>query len=606
MNIAEHVQRGAASHPDRIALVFEGQSWTYGELDAQSSQVAGMFAAHGLSAGERIALYLPNIPEFAIGYLGILKLGAIAVSVSTGWKHDELHYVLKNCEARAVVTIPDLRDNVPAGAVERVYVCDEAFAAARASADRLPGARTMQPTDPAVIVYTSGTTGRPKGAVLSHSNVVKNIEAKQRYLGIRGDDRGMLFLPLYHCFGQNAVFNAMLHAGAAVVLHRRFDLEQVLRSISDNQATMFFGVPANFIVLLARRPFAELTGVRYWFSAAAPLPLEIENAWRDTFGAPIFQGYGLSETSPFASYNHLSEYRPGSIGTPIDGVEMKIVEPVTGADCAAGEKGEVVVRGHNVMLGYWGSPEETAHAIRDGWFHTGDIGRCDSEGYFFIEDRLSDMIISGGINVYPAEVENVLHSHPAVAEAAVYGIRELLLGEQVRADIVLRPKTFLSEAEIAGYCRQRLAEVKVPSIIRFVQEIPKSPTGKILKRVLRQEVVEQRRNRTRRRVNEQEARRWILGWLADNLETPPPTDSLQVPMANLGLDSLRAVRLVQGLNEWLDMNLEPTAPWSYATIAAMARHVAKGPELQADDNNLANSERAAEILVLAELKQLNR
>ena len=292
MNIAEHVQRGAASYPDRIALLFEGQTWTYRELDAQSSQAAGMLAADGLSAGDRIALYLPNVPGFAIAYLGILKLGAIAVSISTGWKHDELHYVLKNCQARAVVTTPDLREHVPAGSVERIYVCDEAFAAALASADRLSGPRAMEPGDPAVIVYTSGTTGRPKGAVLSHSNVVKNIEAKRRYLGIRADDRGMLFLPLYHCFGQNAVFNAMLHAGAAVVLHRRFDLERVLRSIADHQVTMFFGVPANFIVLLARLPFTEVAGVRYWFSAAAPLPLELENAWRKTFGAPIFQGYG--------------------------------------------------------------------------------------------------------------------------------------------------------------------------------------------------------------------------------------------------------------------------------------------------------------------------
>jgi long-chain acyl-CoA synthetase len=606
MNIAEHVQRGAASYPDRIALLFEGQTWTYRELDAQSSQAAGMLAADGLSAGDRIALYLPNVPEFAIAYLGILKLGAIAVSISSGWKHDELHYVLKNCQARAVVTTPDLREHVPAGSVERIYVCDEAFAAALASADRLSGPRAMEPGDPAVIVYTSGTTGRPKGAVLSHSNVVKNIEAKRRYLGIRADDRGTLFLPLYHCFGQNAVFNAMLHAGAAVVLHRRFDLERVLRSIADHQVTMFFGVPANFIVLLARLPFTEVAGVRYWFSAAAPLPLELENAWRKTFGAPIFQGYGLSETSPFASYNHLSEYRPGSIGTPIDGVEMKIVDPATGANCAVGEKGEIAVRGHNVMLGYWGSPDDTASAIRDGWFHTGDIGRCDADGYFFVEDRLSDMIVSGGVNVYPAEVENVLHSHPAVAEAAVYGIRELLLGEQVRADIVLRPKVVSSEDEIRRYCRQRLAEVKVPSTVRFVQQIPKSPTGKILKRVLRQEVVEQRRNRTRRRVSEEEARRWILGWLADHLEMPPPTNSADVPLATLGLDSLRAVRFVESLNEWLGINLEPTAPWSYSTIRTMARHVAKWQEVQATFNDLDASDAAAEVLVLAELNLLNR
>ncbi|MGB9370039.1 MAG: AMP-binding protein [Xanthobacteraceae bacterium] len=606
MNIAEHIERGAGAHPERIALVFERQTWTYKELNERSSQAAGLFARDGLSAGDRIALYLPNVPEFAIAYLGILKLGAIAVSISTGWKYDELHYVLKNCEARAVVTMPELRENLSAASVEHVYVCDEAFAATLMAAEPLSGARAMQPHDPAAIVYTSGTTGRPKGAVLSHSNVVRNIEAKQRYLGIRPDDRGILFLPLYHCFGQNAIFNAMLQSGAAVVLHRRFDLEQVLRSIADHGVTMFFGVPANFIVLLARRPLKEVAGVRYWFSAAAPLPLEIESAWQEMFGAPIFQGYGLSETSPFASYNHLSDHRPGSIGVPIDGVEMKILDPASGAECAEGEKGEIVVRGHNVMLGYWGRPEETELVMRGGWFHTGDIGRRDADSYFYVEDRLSDMVILGGVNVYPAEVENVLHSHPAVAEAAVYGIREPLLGEQVRADIVLRPTAVASEHEIRRYCRQRMAEVKVPAIVRFVQEIPKSPTGKILKRVLRQQAADRTLNRTRKHVSEEAAKRWILDWLADNLETPPPTNSPDIALADLGLDSMRAVLLVQSLNAWLGIDLEPTAPWTYSTTTAMARCVASGPNDQGASSTLATKDQATEALVLAELNRVNR
>jgi long-chain acyl-CoA synthetase len=605
MNIAEHVERGAEAHPERIALVFEGQTWTYTELNERSSQAAGLFAEDGLLAGDRIALYLPNGPEFAIAYLGILKLGAIAVSISTGWKHNELHYVLKNCEARAVVTVPELRENLPSASVEQVYVCDEAFAAILKSADPLPRARAMQPDDPAAIVYTSGTTGRPKGAVLSHSNVVRNIEAKQRYLGIRPDDRGILFLPLYHCFGQNAIFNAMLQAGAAVVLHRRFDLEQVLRSIADHRVTMFFGVPANFIVLLARRPVRDVASVRYWFSAAAPLSLEIENAWREMFSAPIFQGYGLSETSPFASYNHLSDHRPGSIGVPIEGVEIKVLDPSSGAECADGEKGEIVVRGHNVMLGYWARPEETELVMRGGWFHTGDIGRRDADGYFYVEDRLSDMVISGGVNVYPAEVENVLHAHPAVAEAAVYGVREPLLGEQVRADIVLRPDATASEHEIRRYCRQRMAEVKVPAIVRFVQDIPKSPTGKILKRVLRQQAADRTLDRARKHVSEGEAECWILDWLADNLQTPPPTSSVDIPLADLGLDSMRAVLLVQSLNAWLGIDLEPTAPWTYATTAALAKSVALPDDGTASDV-FGTREKATEALVLAELDRLNR
>jgi long-chain acyl-CoA synthetase len=606
MNIAEHVQRGAAAYPDRIALVFEERTWTYRELDVESSKAAGRFAADGMGRGDRIALLLPNTPDFAITYLGILKLGAIAVSISTAWKHDEIHYVVKNCEPRAIVTTADLQQNVPADAVERVYVCDQQFAAALASAEPVARACAMQPGDSAVIVYTSGTAGNPKGAVLSHANVVRNIEAKQRYLGIRGDDRGLLFLPLYHCFGQNAIFNAMLNAGAAVVLHRRFDLDQVLQSIAAHRVSMFFGVPANYIVLLSRLPFAQLATVRYWFCAAAPLPLEVEQGWRKAFGAPIFQGYGLSETSPFASYNHLTDYRPGSIGTPIEGVEMKIVEPTSGAPCGAGERGEIVIRGHNVMLGYWGRPEDTARVIRDGWFHTGDIGRCDDDGYFYLEDRLSDMIISGGTNVYPAEVENVLHGHPAVAEAAVYGTRESLLGEQVRADVVLRQGASVSADELRRYCRQRLAEVKVPAVVRFVAQIPKSPTGKILKRVLRQEAVEQKLKRTSTQVSEDEAKRWILAWLADHLDTPPPINSADVALADLGMDSLRAVLFVQSVNETFGIQLEPTATWTFTTTTAMARRIAGWRTNRGAQDGSPGRDEVAEALVLAELNRLNR
>ena len=249
MNVAEHIVRGARDYPDSVALLFEGQTWTYGELDSKSSNAAAVFATAGFSAGDRIVLLLPNLPEFAVAYLGILKLGAIAVSISTAWKQEELRHVLADCQARAVVTTTELLERVPTGSVERVYVCDGDLPWAPTSAGRVPGARAMEPDDPAVIVYTSGTTGRPRGATLSHSNIIRNIDAKRRYLDIRADDRGLLFLPLYHCFGQNAVFNALLQAGATVVLQKRFDLERVLEAIADHAVTMFFGVPANYVLI---------------------------------------------------------------------------------------------------------------------------------------------------------------------------------------------------------------------------------------------------------------------------------------------------------------------------------------------------------------------
>ncbi len=485
MNIAEHVVRWARDCPERAALLFEGRSIRYRECDEISSRAAAVFAAAGVKAGDRVALFLPNGPEFVASYLGALKLGAIAVSMNATLKRDEAAFLFADCEAKAAVTTEDLRERIPVNAVGRVYTTGGDFEAALQSAGGISGARPMQADDAAAIVYTSGTTGKPKGATLSHGNIVRNMEAKGRYLGIRPQDRALLFMPLYHCFGQNAILNAFLNAGATVVLHQRFDFDQIMESIERDAVTMFFGVPTTYILLLDRVSRNEMAEVRYYFSAAAPLPLEIEEQWARKFGAPIFQGYGLTETSPFASYNHLDQYRPGSIGTPIDGVEMKIVDLDTGNDAVPGQKGEIVVRGHNVMLGYWKQPADTAKSIRDGWFHTDDIGRADRQGYFYIEDRLTDMIVSGGVNVYPAEIENVLATHPAIAESAVYGIPEPLLGEQVCAEIVLKPERWLSRAEVRSFCQHRLSPVKVPAVINFTAEIPKGPTGKPLKRVLR-------------------------------------------------------------------------------------------------------------------------
>jgi long-chain acyl-CoA synthetase len=610
MNICEHVERGSRDHPERAALVWEGIPISYAECEQKSSQAAGVFAAGGVKAGDRVALFLPNSPDFVFAYLGALKLGAIAVSLNATQTEDETAFALADCAAAAAVTTWDLRPRIPSGAVPCIYSVGGGWREALQSAGSLPRARSMQPDDPAAIVYTSGTTGRPKGATLSHRNVVRNIEAKQRYLGIQPQDRGLLFMPLYHCFAQNAILNAFLHAGATVVLHRRFDCDRVLHSIADDGVTMFFGVPTTFILLLDKVSPGELSGVRYFFSAAAPLPIEIEKRWAGKFGAPIYQGYGLSETSPFASYNHLSQHRPGSIGTPIEGVQMKIVDLSTGDGAAPQEKGEIAIRGHNVMLGYWNEPAETAKVIRDGWFRTGDIGSVDEEGYFFIHDRLSDMIICGGVNVYPAEIENVLATHPAVNEAAVYGVPEPLLGEQVCAEIVVKPGAHVSAEEIRSFCRQHLSPVKVPAQVHFAAEIPKGPTGKLLKRILRERAAGQTESQVKFNPGKAEVNRWIEAWMRANLDILPKLKfDYRAAFADLGMDSILSVRLVKDLSAWSGCKLDAAAAWSFPTADAMAEYVASHnvlPPQPAWRDIAALSEEAAETMLLAELEKLNR
>jgi long-chain acyl-CoA synthetase len=499
VNVAHALERSRERGPERAAIVCEGRTLSYAELDSAASRAANALRELGVERGDRVALFLPNIPAFAISYLGIQKLGAIAVSLNSLLKRDEVRFILEDSQPRVVVTTAAQRANVPDDelATKPVVVIAEGEATEK---DRLLEALLERASDhapaidvdashPAAILYTSGTTGFPKGATLSHGNVTSNIAATERYTGMTSRDRLLLFLPLFHCFGQNFILMTGLRAGATLEMQRRFVMEQALESIQrrEGAATMLFGVPTTFITLLnAGLADDTFRSTRYCFSAAAPLPMEIARAWEEKFGHKIWEGYGLTETSPFASYNHERKHKLGSIGEAIEGVEMKVVGP-DGAEVERGVWGEIVIKGPNVMLGYWNRPQDTASAIRDGWFHSGDIGVRDEDGYFSICDRLKDMIITSGFNVYPAEVENVLYAHPAVGEAAVYGAPDTVRGEQVNANVVLRPGAVANAEELIEFCRSRIAGYKTPRHIEIVAQIPKSPTGKILKRVLRGE-----------------------------------------------------------------------------------------------------------------------
>lgn len=568
MNIAASFEARSEEKPNAPAIVFESEAISYRTLREQASRVANVLRDVGAGKGDRIALFLPNVPAFAYCYLGVVKIGAIVVSIHSGATQTEIETILRDSGASVLIAENEIARRPQ---LKHVLTLDD-LRSLMAQAQPEATTRDMERDDPAAILYTSGTTGTPKGATLSHGNVLFTMAAKRRYLGLSPADRMLLFLPLHHCFAQNAILNSALGAAASVVLHRGFDADAVLRSIVEDRVTVLCGVPTTFRVLYEKATADELACVRRFFSAAAPLPEELEARWEEKFGKVIHQGYGLTETSPFASYNHLTRHKRGSIGVAIEGVEMKVVDVDTGARAARGEKGEIAVRGGNVMIGYWNRAEETGQAIRDGWFYTGDIGRMDADGYFYVEDRLKDMIIVGGSNVYSAEVENVLLQHPAVSEAAVYGIADAVLGERVKAAVVLKTGRSATEEELIRFCADRISRVKIPAAVEFPDELPKNRAGKVLKRVLRerQQQAEREGSSLNRLSSRRELERNIVQWLARHLYLDERQIDISAPFAEYGLNSMLAVALAEELSHWTGNPVTPTITWHFSTVSSLA------------------------------------
>lgn len=498
MNICESLCATSRLFPDDIAIFFEGQQIQYSELDRLSARAAKLLGESGVQVGDRVAMMLPNVPAFAVWYYATLRIGAIAVSVSTRLTNDEVAFVLSDCEAKTLVVASK------AGHPDSIHPSDTETRVLQASdlgdlcdSNPLPELNDdvtswfdAAPDDPALILYTSGTTGFPKGATLSHRNVRSNVAAFNHLCDMQSDDRILLAVPLFHCFGQNALLNSALNVGATIVLQRQFDPKHVVDLIREQCVTQLYGVPTMFQIFHDLCSCEDLAGIRYCFSAAAKLPTTISDKWLSKFGQPIFEGYGLTETSPFASYNHQLKYKMGSIGTPIDSVEMQVFDTQTRQRLPSGELGEIGIRGPNVMLGYWNRPDETEAAIQDGWFYSGDIGRVDRDGFFYIVDRLKDMIVIGGLKVYPAEVERTLNEHPAVCDSAVVGLSNDVTGETVVAFLVLSDDMAADrEQEALGaikrFAKEKLASYKAPSRFMLVKELPRNPSGKVLKKQLR-------------------------------------------------------------------------------------------------------------------------
>lgn len=494
MNVTQHVERAAKFFPKKAAILFEGRKIPYGELNRSANQLANAFQAKGIHQGDRVALYLPNIPEFVVCYLASLKIGAIAVSVNPMLKAEELRYILNDSGAVLLCTAGELLSNLRREeytALAHVLVCEGKTQGYPALTEWMEGgsdeckALDLSPQEAAVILYTSGTTGFPKGATLTHGNVVSNSWTAAHHAGYTVNDRMSLFLPIFHVFGQNFLMNATFMSCATLALYRRFVPNEVLHSIEMDRITMFFAVPTIYIGLLNMNLSEfDVSSIRYEFSAAATMPREISAQWTERFARPIYEGYGLTESSPFACYNHDFRHKFGSVGTPVENVEVKILDEEDN-EVLLGTWGEICIKGPGVMKGYWDRPADTAKALRGGWLHSGDTGIMDDEGYVFIVDRVKDMINAAGFKIWPAEVEQFLYRHSAVKELAVFGVPHPVKGEAVRAAIVLKDGVRVGTEEILAFCRENLAAYKVPASIEFVQELPKSATGKILKRVLR-------------------------------------------------------------------------------------------------------------------------
>ncbi len=504
MNIFSSLERARHGSPQKDAVIFRGQAMSYGELHEQTCRLsAALLKRFNLQRGDRVAIFLPNIPEFIVSYYAIQRRGAIAVSLNVMLKRDEVSFILRDSGARALITAPQLLEQVPdniptlegivaSGETTRPGCLGYADLASEPITSEFPSGR-IESEDGAAILYTSGTTGQPKGVLLTHGNIVSNAAATGYHTRMTPEDRLLCYLPLFHCFGQNFIMNACVYAGATLLLHERFVPDEILQSAMVNRASIFLGVPAVYARLLALPGIEkDLESIRYYFTAAAPMPLEVAQRWRERFGHRIYEGYGLTETSPFASYNHDFEYREGSVGTPIEYVKIKVINE-RGQPVRPGELGEIAIKGPNVMKGYFNRPEETARAVRDGWFLTGDIGRLDQDGYLYLVDRAKDMVNVSGYKVWPREVEEVLAKHDGLAEAAVIGVPDAVSGEAVKAYVVMRAGVQLTEKNIIDFCRDRIAVYKAPRYVEFIAALPRNPAGKVLKRELRVREMERRK-----------------------------------------------------------------------------------------------------------------
>ena len=494
-NIGQLLEQGAQATPGKHFLFSEADDrrYTYAEFDAAVNRAARLLAAHGIKKGDAVSLLMPNGVEYIVAYFACFKLGALAGPVNSLLKAEELTYVIANSEARALLVsseflpkVESIRDELPD--LRHVIVFDdEAQATASFTEGDLSNVK-IEKDDEAIIIYTSGTTGKPKGCLLTHGNVIANARQITNWLNFTERDCLLTVMPLFHMNAVSVTTMTPLYAGASTVISPKFSASRFWRIISDYNVTSFGSVATMLSMLLSTYPDGVPTDftteqLRFAMCGSAPVPAEVMKRFEETFNCLVIEGYGLSESTCRSSFNPPDERRrPGSCGMAI-GNEMKVFDDED-REVPNGELGEIVLRGENILKGYYKNAEATAQAFRNGWLHTGDIGYKDADGFFYIVDRKSDMIIRGGENIYPREIDEVLYKHPAVSAAASIGVPDPLYGEEVAAFIVLKEAAETSEEEVIAFCREHLADYKCPKSVLFVTDIPKGPTGKLLKREL--------------------------------------------------------------------------------------------------------------------------
>ncbi|MBU8905652.1 long-chain-fatty-acid--CoA ligase [Desertibacillus haloalkaliphilus] len=504
-SLQQLLKQSVEKYRENIAITFYNKTYTYGQLHTAIEKVASSFVKLGIKKGDRVAIMLPNCPQYPISYYAALQCGATVVQVNPMYKAEELNHILKDSGASSIIVYDQLLPLVTSIKEQTQVreVIDVSFdqpcrfnTLIQDEGDQSPVVEINPKEDIAVLQYTGGTTGRSKGAMLTHYNIVANTMQSAATSKIKtkvGEERVLTISPLFHVYGMTSGMNLTFYNGGNLILLPKFEIEQVLETIERLKPTGFPGVPTMYIALLnyAKERQVDLSCLSSCISGSAPLPLNVLHEFKEATGAPIAEGYGLSEASPVTHRNPVAGLqKPGSIGIPIPNTDAKIVDRETGKqDLAIGEVGELVIKGPQIMKGYWQLPEETNNTLRDGWLYTGDLAKMDEDGFFYIVGRKKEMIIASGFNVYPIEIEEVLYAHPQVLEAAVFGVPDPYRGETIQASIVLKEGESLSEEEITAYCRKRLAAYKVPKVIQFLPELPKSAVGKILKRKLQEQVL---------------------------------------------------------------------------------------------------------------------
>ena len=512
LNLSVILDDSAKRYPAKAAFIFMDTALSYAQINEAASKVANGLKAKGIKPGDKVALSCLNIPAFPIVYFGILKAGAVVVPLSVLLKKDEIEYHLKDSEAKAYCCFTGTAD-LPMGetgysAFNVVDACKHFFMIMPAPGmpSPIPGTETLhdlmqgqsssfemyqsEAEDTAVIIYTSGTTGRPKGAELTHSNLMFNAIISSGLQNAVPEDIALIVLPLFHIFGMTVMMNAIIYTGGSGILLPRFDATTVFGLMQKHHVTIFAGVPTMYWGLLnCTDPQFDYDSIsknlKICLSGGASLPVKVLEDFEKRFNVPVMEGYGMSEGSPVVTFNQLDIGRkPGSVGTPVWGVEVKLVD-TEGVEVPIGEKGELLYRGHNVMKGYYKKPEETAKALQKGWLYSGDIAVKDEDGFYYIVDRTKDMIIRGGYNIYPRELEEVMIQHEAVSLVAVIGIPHEEMGEEVKAFVVLKDGCSITDIELITWTKEHLAAYKYPRHIEFLPSLPMSATGKILKKELR-------------------------------------------------------------------------------------------------------------------------